>query len=309
MTTGVDVSKHTLAVSDPSGAVRSIPNSKQGVIRLLRSLEPSSTIGMEATGHYHRLLADTAFSNGFKVVVFNPKDVLHYARSISPRAKTDSVDAKVIANYAQVRTDYHIYQPMTPAVAKLKGLLGSRTLLVRDRIGLENRLSDCPECASYLQAALDGIKASIAKIDNELKTVAQTFHEYALLTGIPGIGPVTGAYLLMSLSSAVFSSSDSFVAFLGLDIRIRQSGTKSGRSHLSKRGDPEARRLLYLAARATCRNAGPFQELYLRYQNNGLSKIAAAVALARKLARTAWAIYNKNQPYCPARVLSQGADA
>ena len=309
MTVGVDVSKNTLAVSNSLGTTRTIPNSGQGVTRFLNSIEPGSTIAMEATGQYHKLLADMAFSKGFKVVVFNPKDVRHYAKSISPRAKTDSVDAKVITNYAQVRTDYHIYQPMTPAVAKLKGLIGTRSLLVRDRIGLENRLRDCPECASYLQAALDGIKASIAKIDNELAMVAQTFHEYALLTSIPGIGPVTGAYLLMSLSSGSFRSSDSFVAFLGLDIRIRQSGTKSGRSHLSKRGDPEARRLLYLAARATCRNAGPFQELYLRYQNNGLSKIAAAVALARKIARTAWAIYNKKQPYCPARVLSQGADA
>jgi transposase len=305
MTIGIDVSKDTLAVWRSSGSPRTIPNTRQGVTSLLGSIEPESTIAMEATGAYHKLLADTACSKGFKVVVFNPKDVLHYARSISPRAKTDSVDAKVIASYARVRTDHRTYQPTSPAAAKLRDLLRTRVLLVRDKTGLENRLRDCPESSRYLEAALAGIGDSIVEIDKEMESVSATFPEYTLLTGIPGIGLVTGSYLLMSLSSGAFASSDSFVAFLGLDIRIRQSGKKTGRSCLSKRGDPEARRLLYLAARTACRYAGPFQDLYLRYLSNGLSKIAAAVAVARKIARTAWALSRKNQPYCPERVLTQ----
>lgn len=307
MTIGVDVSKSTLAVSDASGAIRSIPNSAKGINGLLRSLKPGSTVAMEATGHYHRLLADTAWEKGHRVVVFNPKDVLHYARSVSPRVKTDTVDARVIANYVQVRTDYHIYRPMSPEAARLKELLGTRSLLVREKVSLENRLRDCPGSESYLKAAMEGIEASISEVNKGIEAVSRTFEEYALITGIPGIGPIIGAYLLMSLSSGVFKSSDSFVAYLGLDIRIKQSGIKSGRSCLSKRGDPEARRLMYLAARVVCRYEGPYRKLYERYLDRGLSKIAAGVAVARKIARTAWAIYNKRQHYNPDRVLSQGA--
>jgi len=305
MTIGVDVSKDTLAVWRSPGPARTIPNTRQGVTRLLRSIEPESTIAMEATGAYHKLLADTACSKGFRVVVFNPKDVLHYARSISPRTKTDSVDAKVIASYAHVRTDHRAYQPISPAMAKLRDLLRTRVLLVRDRTGLENRLRDCPESSSYLAAALAGIADSIARIDKDLESVSAAFPEHALLTGIPGVGLITGSYLLMSLSSGVFARSDSFVAFLGLDIRIRQSGKRVGRSCLSKRGDPEARRLLYLAARSACRYEGPLQDLYLRYRGNGLSKIAAAAAVARKIARIAWAMCRDNQAYRPERVLAQ----
>jgi transposase len=278
----------------------------QGITRLLGSLEPGSTIAMEATGSYHKRLADTAFFRGFTVVVFNPKDVLHYARSISPRAKTDNVDAKVIATYAQVRSDHHIWRPLAPAAAKLKDLLRTRALLVKDKTGLVNRLKVCPESAPYLSSVIEGIKISIAEIDKEVASLACTFPEQKLLIKIPGVGPVTSAYLLVMLMSGTFRSSDSFVAFLGLDIRIRQSGKKTGRSCLSKRGDPEARRLLYLAARATCRNAGPFHDLYERYCRNGMSKIGAAAAVARKIARCAWALYTKNQAYRPERVLDQG---
>lgn len=306
---GVDVSKDTLAVSDPSGNVRTIPNTKQGISKFLKPIETGSTIAMEATGHYHKLLADSAYSSGFKVIVFNPKDVLHYARSISPRAKTDNVDAKVIANYAQVREDHRIYQPMSPELSKLKGLIRSRSLLVKDRTGIENNLRDNPELLQYMQSALDGIKSSIEEIDSEINALAQTFHEYQLLIGIPGVGPITGAYLLVSLSSGEFRSSDSFVAFLGLDVRVKQSGKKTGKCTLSKRGDPEGRRLIYMATQSACRKSGPFNDLYMRYQSNGLSKIASAVAVARKLARTAWSIYSKQQSYCKERVLSQGAMA
>jgi transposase len=309
MTIGVDVSKDNLAVYGPSGSARTIPNSMQGITRLLGSLESGSTIAMEATGPYHKRLADAAFSRGFKVIVFNPKDVLHFARSVSPRAKTDNVDAMVIAGYAQLKSDHRAYQPLSPEAAKLRDLLRTRTLLVRDRTGLTNRLHACPESARHLTPVIEGINASITQIDKDVAALARTFTKHKLLEEMPGVGPVVSAYLLALLMSGTFRSSDSFVAYIGLDIRVRQSGKKTGRSCLSKRGDPEARRLLYLAARATCRNAGPFHDLYERYRTKGMSKIAAAVAVSRKIARTAWALYTKNEPYCPERVLAQGHGA
>lgn len=305
MTLGVDVAKNSLVTSDPQGGMRTVANEKGAVEHLLGSLQPGSTIAMEATGQYHRLLANMAFSQGFKVIVFNPKDVLHYARSISPRAKTDRVDAKVIASYALARADHKPYQPAPEIAERLKNLVRTRRSLVDNRTSLENRLRECPEAASYVEPALDGLSASIAKLDSELASLAGTLPEHAKMVETPGIGVLTGAYTLGLLQSGIFPRSDSFVAFIGLDIRIRQSGKKIGKACISKRGDPEARRLLFLAARAAVRQPGPFQELYLRHQSKGLSKTAATVAVARKLARTIWAIYTKKRPYCAERVLTQ----
>jgi hypothetical protein len=143
-------------------------------------------------------------------------------------------------------------------------------------------------------------------LDKEILSLARSLPEYKLLRAIPGFGPVVAPYLLALLASKTFRRSDSFVAFIGLDVRVRESGKRKGRSSLSKRGDPEARRLLYLSAQAASRSEGPFRDLYLRHQGKGLPKIAALAATARKLARTAWSIYTKGEPYSADRVLKHG---
>ena len=307
MTVGVDVSKDSLAVATPARFLSETKNSGERIADLLAQLEPGSTIAMEATGKYHLPLANAAFSGGFRVIVFNPKDVLYYARSISPRAKTDRVDAQVIASYALVRCDHHSYQPKEGTVAKLASLVKCRASLVCQRVALQNRLRESPESASYLSSALKGLLSSTADASRELNRLARTIPQYKLLKGIPGVGPITGAYLAALLGGTRFSSSDAFVAFIGLDVRVKQSGKRKGKAGLSKRGDPEARRLLYLAAMAASRQAGPFHSLWTRYLERSFSTTAAYAAVARKIARTAWSIYTKNTPYDPDRVLKQPA--
>ncbi len=93
-------------------------------------------------------------------------------------------------------------------------------------------------------------------------------------------------------------SSDAFIAFLGLDVRVRDSGTCRGRRKLTKQGDPELRRLLHLAAMQACRHPS-WQGFYQRYTDRGLSKIQALVILARKLARVAFALLKNQSIYQP----------
>lgn len=111
--------------------------------------------------------------------------------------------------------------------------------------------------------------------------------------------------MLAMLGSGEFTSSDAFLAFVGLDLRVRDSGKHKGERKLSKRGDPEARKLLYMAALTACQQPGPFSEFRARYLEAGRSKTEAAVIVARKLARVAWAVYTKQQPYDEQRVLNQ----
>lgn len=303
MTIGVDVSKETLVYSARDGKASSVANSVDGVKRLLSRIGPQATIAMEATGRYHRLLADTAHAMGFVVIVFNPRDVNRYAKSVSPRATTDPIAAQIIAEYASVRS-HRAYVPPPAFVEALRNLVRTRAGLVKQRVALENQASEHTGIASYLAQAIAGINESVEALDKQIVQAAKRQGQYPLLMKIPGFGPLVSAYILATLASGAFRSSDAFVAFIGLDLRVRESGKLKGRRKLSKRGDPEARRLLYLAALAAKKTA-PFDAIYLRALERGYSKTEALVIVARKLARVAWAIYTKGEIYNPYRVIAQ----
>ena len=304
MTIGVDVSKDHLVWGERQGPTHSIDNSPKAVNRFLAGIGPDALIAMEATGRYHRLLADTAYLRGLGVYVFNPRDVNRYAKSISPRASTDPIAARVIAEFASIRT-HRLYTPAPAFADKLKDLVRSRAGLVKRRVALAEQAGQYSQIACYLRAAAASIKQCVAKLDRDIVKVAKPLPEFALLDGIPGFGQLTAAYMVAMLASGEFGRSDSFVAFIGLDLRVKESGKFAGKRKLSKRGDPEARRLLYLAALAASRQSGPFCDLRARYLSRGFTKTEAAVFVARKLARVAWAIYTKHQPYDADRVLNQ----
>jgi len=220
------------------------------------------------------------------------------------RASNDPIMSKVIAEFTEIR-DHRVYDPTPSFVDALKNLVRTRAGLVKERTSLKNRAGEHPDIATYLRQATQSLKESIAKLDERIAEVAKGIPQYHLLIQVPGFGPLTTAYLIALLASGTFVRSDSFVAFIGLDLRVRESGKLIGKRKLSKRGDPEARRLLYLAAYAACRIPGPFQELYEHYISRGFSKVEATVIVSRKLARVAWSIYKHNQPYVPGRVRNQ----
>ena len=125
----------------------------------------------------------------------------------------------------------------------------------------------------------------------------------ARLQQVPGIGPVTAARVAARLAASEFTHSDQFVAFIGLDIRVRQSGQRKGHQGLTKQGDAELRRLFYLCAQATLRaRESPFVAQYEREQQKGLAKTAALCAVARKLARLCWSLARHGSDYDPTRV-------
>jgi transposase len=190
----------------------------------------------------------------------------------------------------------------------LRNLVRTRAGLVKQRVALGNQASEHTAIAAYLAQAVAGISESVNKLEKQIVEVAKCRPEYQLLIKIPGFGPLVSAYMLATLASGDFRSSDAFVAFIGLDLRVRESGKLKGKRKLSKRGDPEARRLLYLAALVASQLPGPFAELRARYLDRGFSKTEAAVFVARKLARVAWAIYTKHQPYNQQRVLNQHSE-
>ena len=117
---GVDVSKAELVISIDAGRPHAVRNEPQSIRRLLSQLPSKALIAMESTGRYHGLLAHLAVQAGFTVFVLNARDVYFYARALGSRAKTDAVDAVLIAHYlAQHHARLHPWQAASPLLQQL----------------------------------------------------------------------------------------------------------------------------------------------------------------------------------------------
>jgi len=305
---GVDVSKDYLIVAcaQQSFAHTKLANRRAVLFAWLKQLPAGSRIGMEATGSYHELLARLAHRLGLSVYVLNPKDLRHYAKATGQRAKTDRVDAAVVARYvAKEHEHLHSWYPPSAVQRQLQRLMRRRAKLTSARSSMRATLRDVTSLRAHSRALLKHFDAVIAKIDAQarelIKADQQREQAFQRLDAIPAVGHAVGIGLLTSLERWALPRADAFVAFIGLDPRPEDSGKKSGRRRLSKRGDPELRRLLYVAAMSASRTR-VWAPLYQRALARGLARIEALVVLARHIARTAWSIYTHRTHFDPQRV-------
>jgi transposase len=307
---GADVSKDYVIVACAKQSLPSckLVNKRTALLPWLKSLPAGTRIGMEATGTYHELLATLALRLGFVVYVLNAKDVHHYAKGVGQRGKTDRVDAALIARYvAQEHTHLHAWQPASPAQRQLQRLVRRRAKITSARATLRSSLHTVPSLHSHLQTLLKHFDVLLAQLDAQTRKVVEASQEreqaFRRLHAIPSVGNAVGIGLLAALERWPLPRGDAFVAFIGLDPRPDDSGKKSGRRRLSKRGDPELRRLLYVAAMSASRTRA-WKPIYQRALARGLSRIEALVILARHIARTAWSIYTHKTNFDPVRLHS-----
>ena len=303
---GVDVAKATLVISRHGASTHQcVDNAAAAIGAWLQQLPQAAVIAMESTGEHHGLLADLAHRHGHVVYVLNARDVYFYAKSLGARGKTDRLDAQVIARYAaEHRAALHPWKPGTAAEVAVQRLLQRRAQVVGHRTALRSTLRGQDDLAASLAALEDQFKQLLARIDDQ---VAQWLHSdpqlrtaSEQLRTITGMG-CQGAALLSALLSRVrFASADALVAYSGLDPRPNDSGTKTGRRRLSKRGNPLLRRQLYLVAFAASHSKalGP---LYRSIKAKGFKPTEALIILARKLLRIAWAVWRSGKPFDPSR--------
>jgi transposase len=229
---------------------------------------------------------------------------------VAPRqthCKTDTLDAQGLALYG-LSCDLKPYPLKSPMQEELDQLLIARRGLSQSLCELQARQRELPRAAQALAPAVGALQNQLKVVDQQITglTKAPELQAVKELQKVPGIGPVIAATLVSRLSARSFSHSDQFVAYCGLDVRIRQSGKKNGQLGLSKQGEAELRRLLYLAAQASLRAKGsPFKAQYERERAKGLSSTAALCAVARKIARLAWSLVHHGSSYDPERVYQQ----
>jgi len=305
---GVDVAKDAVVVAcdAQSFPVHSITNQRASLLAWLKSLPAGSRIGLESTGGYHELLADLAYMQGHTVFLLNPLDTRHYAKAMGNRAKTDRVDAELIARLiAQEHMRLRPYTPPTANQRRLDRLIRRRAKIVRIKSTLKLTMNNLNGFTAELKAVLLKLDALIAGIDAAMSTIAACSpqHEEAQqrLQTIVGVGPVVSMALTNTLERLPFHNADAFVAFTGFDPRANDSGHKVGRRRLSKRGPGELRRLLFNAAMSAAKTK-VWKPIYEHYRTQGWSTTAALVIIARKIARTAWSIHHYRSTFIPERI-------
>lgn len=301
---GADISKAeiVLCVQGRSG-VETLANERAVIRRYLRFLAGPIEIAVEATNTFHLALVEEAHALGHQVYVIDGYRLNRYRESVGGRAKTDHKDAELLLRYLEREgKDLRPWIPPPAGFSSLQRLLRRRATVVQARMSLAQSFADLPELKSSIRSLLQRFQ----QLDRLLqKRIAQVALETGIgadlrrCQAIEGIGLLTAAALANTFRRGAFSGSDAFVAFLGLDVRVRESGTFRGKRRLTKQGDPETRRLLFNAAMAAKRSSPRWRAIYDRYLQRGLKSTQAFVILARKLARIAFALMKTQSAYQP----------
>jgi len=310
---GIDVSKDILACTLIDAKTRQkrwhreVANSATGWKQLLQHTCATAPWVLEPTGRYSQEVARAAREAGRQVLLAQPRKAQFFLRSVQSRAKTDKLDSAGLALYG-LCCELSPYPLKSEMQDELDQLLLVRKGFSQSLREWQARQKELPRAAASLEPAIEALQQQLKELDRRIAALTRAPEMTAVqeLQKVPGIGPVVAATLVSRLTARSFSHSDQFVAYCGLDIRVRQSGKKSGQLGLSKQGEAELRRLLYLAAQASLRAKDtPFAAQYERERAKGLASTAALCAIARKMARLAWSIVTHGSSYDPHRVYKQ----
>ena len=284
---GVDVSKAVIDVFDEHSGHRRLKRCAAELKPWLSSLPRDAVVVMEATGGYEQLVADHARERGLLVAIVNPRQVRDFAKASGQLAKTDRIDARVLAHYGQA------LQPR-PTVAmsqeqrELRALLDRRRDLVETRTAEKNRRKQAASDAviESIDDHIEWLDSQIDALDTELEArlnkSAQLRTHYDRLRAVPGVGRVVAATLLIHLPELGQLNRKQIAALAGLAPLARDSGLTRGRRVIWA-GRAQARSLLFMAALTACRFNPPLRGFHERLVSSGKPPKAALAAVARKL--------------------------
>lgn len=302
LTYGVDVSRAYLDIAESDTQLQRIQNTPDAIATWLDSVESTVRIAVEATGAYYEELLDQALARDLAVYVISGKQLHHYREAVGPRAKTDADDAQLLRRYLlREHTQLSPVKPLNNNQKKLWRMLKRRAALVKARTQLRASLKGDGETERLCDSVVGEINQGIRTLERLMYTLAREAGWETCIRqcrSIPGIGPLNALALVACFHRGSFARSDQFIAFLGLDVRVRDSGQMKGKRKLTKRGEPELRRLLYNAAMSFCRNP-EYVGTYERLRARGMSSTAAYVAVSRKLARIAFALMQRGETFKP----------
>jgi transposase len=287
---GIDVSKAELEISLSGKSQKPVPNSRKGIGLLLtqtQKMKGSVMLCCEATGGYEKLLIAMALARDIPVALLNPKRVRDFARSKGILAKTDKIDAAVIASFAQQNNPAPLKQS-PDWLPELQGLVARRETLMTMRKSESNRMDPEPDPAvkKSIRRILSGLKREILLIERQIQELVQ-IHDALQeaserLQKVSSIGPIT-AHTLMATVPELGSLSDKQVtALVGLAPFNQDSGCLRGKRTI-KGGRAQARKALYMAAVVATRHNPILKDFYCNLKQRGKPSKVALTAVMRKL--------------------------
>ncbi len=289
MFVGLDVAKLALDLAvRPTGETWSVPNEEAGVAQLVtrrRMLHPTLIV-CEATGGYEQLAVTAPAAAGLPIVVANPRQVRDFAKGTGQLAKTDALDAAILALFAE---RVHPTPRALPdeAARLLDALLTRRRQLLEMLTAERNRLGIAPRPLHrgirhhlrWLERQLDDVTGELTALI-EASPVWQVQHD--LLQSVPGIGPIVSAVLLGELPELGTLSHKPIAALVGVAPLARDSGQWRGKRFVWG-GRAPVRTALFLAALCARRWHPAVRPFYERLSAAGKPKQVALIACARKL--------------------------
>ena len=284
---GIDVGKQELVVAiQPEGRTFTVRNTPQGWRHLVRQVAPSGCIVLEATGRYHRGVTRALDRAGLTPAVINPARIHAFRRSEGLTAKTDGLDAELLARFAAQKRPAPTVLP-SAACARLAEWVRYRDVLVTMQVALRNRRQELPDA---LRAAHDAVIAQlgahIAQTETQLATEIAADPglraRAALLTSVPGIRLVTAAILLALLPELGQLTGKQLASLAGVAPRDDQSGTRRRPSRVHG-GRARVRQALYLMTVTTVTHDPVLKAHYQQLLARGKPKKLALLACARRI--------------------------
>jgi len=304
---GIDVSKDRLDIHlCPGGEAFAVPRDGEGLAELVRRLEAVSAelVVLEATGGFETVVAAALAAAGLPLAVVNPRQIRDFARATGRLAKTDRLDAAVIARFAEAIRPEPRPVPTEEAQA-LGELVARRRQVVETMVAERNRrrhltqprlLKGVDRVLAVLQAQLSEIEADI---DDAIRQTPAWRDKEDLLRTVPGIGPATARTLIAELPELGSLDRRRIASLVGLAPMNRDSGTLRGRRTITG-GRSTVRSALFMSIMVALRHKLPLQATYERLRHAGKPPKVAIVACMRKLLTIANAIIRDKQPWQPA---------
>lgn len=301
---GIDVAKKHLDVHlSLSGESLRLPNDPQGHQALVARLRghPVRQIVLESTGGYEAPLVGELHHAGLPVAVVNPRQVRDFARATGRLAKTDRIDAEILARFGEAIRPSNTPLP-DPITRQIKALVLRRRQLLHLHQAEANHTEHVTETALLrgIARVRKVIEKELARVDQELQRVIQSSpiwrHKAELLTTTPGISDTTAAALLAHLPELGTLNRRQAAALVGVAPINRDSGTLRGK-RMTGGGRACARRALFMPTLVAIRHNPAIRTFYQHLLAHGKAKMTAVIACMRKLLTALNALLRNDQPW------------
>src|SRR5215204_1450586 len=299
---GIDVSKAKLDLAVLEGCEKQVDNTQEGIENLvewMQEIKPELIV-VEATGGYQRNVVDALFHAGLAVAVVNPARVRQFARACGLLAKTDKLDAELLAVFGQ-RMQPKRYEGKSEAEKQLSALLVRRKQLEEMLKAEKNRLRTVsPSLRGSVERSIAFLKDEKKRLEEQIEQFLKEqkdWHEQTqILSSAPGVGKVTSATLLADLPELGKMDRKKIAALVGVAPMNYDSGKKRG-YRKTKGGRTDVRSVLYMSTLVATRYNPVIQSQYQQLLKRGKLKKVALTACMRKFLTTLNAMVRDQQPF------------